>query len=80
MEDSLDYDKFKAAVQRSYELLPEVYRQKFRGHRKSAAETYFAYAREKRNLFDRWRIASDVTEFTALRELILLEEFEKKSA
>lgn len=57
-----------------------MYRQKFRGHRKGAAETYFAYAREKRNLFDRWRIASDVTGFTALRELILLEEFEKKSA
>lgn len=40
VEDSLDYNKVKAAVQRSYELVPEAYRQNFRGHRKNAVQTY----------------------------------------
>lgn len=39
-EDSFDYDKVEAAVMQAYELVPEAYRQKFRAHRKSAAQTY----------------------------------------
>ncbi|KAL4005472.1 hypothetical protein ACER0C_005185 [Sarotherodon galilaeus] len=39
LEDSLDYEMVKAAVLRAYELVPEAYRQKFRGLRKTATQT-----------------------------------------
>ncbi|CAI5657199.1 unnamed protein product [Oreochromis niloticus] len=54
LEDSLDYDIVKAAVLRAYELVPEAYRQKFRGLRKTATQTYVEFAREKKTLFDKW--------------------------
>lgn len=34
LEDSLNYDMMKAAILRAYELVPEAYRQRFRGHKK----------------------------------------------
>lgn len=75
VEDILNYDKIKATVQRSYELVPEAYRQKFREHRKNPSQTDFA--REKGNLFDRWCAACEIDDFAALRELTLLEKFKK---
>lgn len=75
LEDSMNYDTVKTTVLRAYELVPEAYRQKFRGHRKSPTKTFIEFAREKETLFDRWRIASKAADDSSLRELILLEEF-----
>lgn len=32
IEESLKYEVMKSAILRAYELVPEAYRQKFRGH------------------------------------------------
>lgn len=75
LEDSLNYDMMKAAILRAYELVPEAYRQRFRGHKKNSNQSFVEFAREKCVLFDKWCVSSKVTDFKTLRELILLEEF-----
>ena len=75
LEDSLDYEIVKTTVLRAYELVPEAYRQKFRSCKKSPDRTFMEFAREKATLFDRWCTATKTTDFSSLRELVLLEEF-----
>lgn len=76
LENSLNYDVLKESILRSYELVPEAYRQKFRNHKKSSVQTFVEFAREKGVLFDRWCGANEVkNSFESLRELILLEDF-----
>ena len=76
VDQSSDYDVVKAAILKAYELVPEAYRQQFRGCRKEESQTYVEFARTKENLFDRWCTATEVnTEFIKLRQLMLLEEF-----
>ena len=52
--DSSDYDKVKAAILKSYELIPEAYRQRFRRYKKFDNQTFVEFAREKEDLFDQW--------------------------
>lgn len=47
LEDAADYEKVKQAVLRVYSLVPEAYRQKFRGYQKSEGTTYVEFIREK---------------------------------
>ena len=75
VEDSLVYEKVKSAILRVYELVPEAYRQRFRGLRKHSNQTFADFAREKGILFDRWCSACKAEDFTSVRELMLLEEF-----
>lgn len=75
IEDSLNYDLVKTAVLRAYELVPEAYRQKFRGYGKSDKHTFLEFARDKRNMLEKWCAASKVNTFEGLQELILLEDF-----
>ncbi|XP_076842798.1 uncharacterized protein LOC143487636 [Brachyhypopomus gauderio] len=75
LTQSIDYDMVKAAVLRAYELVPEAYRQNFRGLVKNPNQTYTDFAREKTLLFEKWCTASNVTTFEQLKELILIEEF-----
>ncbi len=75
LQDSLDYDVIKTAILRAYELVPEAYRQRFRNHKKVSNQTFVEFAREKSLLFDRWCTSNKVSDFNALRELVLLEEF-----
>ena len=77
VEDSLNYETVKMAILWAYELVPEAYRQKFRGHKKTSAQTYVEFAREKGTLFDKWCATCKVSDFNALRELILLEDFKR---
>ena len=60
---------------RSYELVPEAYRQRFRNHRKTTNKTYVEFARNKESLFDKWCSTSKATTLTEVRELVLLEDF-----
>ena len=75
-ENCADYDLVKAAVLKSFELVPEAYRQKFRTQRKTENQSYVEFLREKENALDKWcdskRIDGDAEK---LRQLILAEEF-----
>lgn len=75
LEDSLVYENVKAAILRVYELVPEAYRQRFRNLKKVPAQTYADFAREKGVLFHRWCTACKADNLTAVRKLMLLEEF-----
>lgn len=77
LADSLQYETVKTAILRSFELVPEAYRQKFRNHKKSVNQAFVEFAREKGVLFDKWCVSSKVTDFSSLRELMLLEDFKK---
>ena len=75
-ENCADYDLVKAAVLKSFELVPEAYRQRFRTQRKTENQSYVEFLREKENALDKWcdskRIDGDAEK---LRQLILAEEF-----
>ena len=75
-ENCADYDLVKAAVLKSFELVPEAYRQKFRTQRKTENQSYVEFLREKENTLDKWcdskRIDGDAEK---LQQLILAEEF-----
>ena len=75
-ENCADYNLVKAAVLKSFELVPEAYRQKFRTQRKTENQSYVEFLREKENALDKWcdskRIDGDAEK---LRQLILAEEF-----
>ncbi|CAI5677731.1 unnamed protein product [Oreochromis niloticus] len=74
-ECSLDYDKLKSAILLAYELVPEAYRQRFRGLKKVQGQSFLDFAREKSVLFDRWCMACKAADLVSVRELILIEEF-----
>lgn len=75
LEDGLKYDVVKTAILRSYELVPEAYRQQFRNRKKNATQTFVEFARDV--LFDRWCVSSKADDFISLRELLLLEDFKQ---
>ena len=53
VEQASDYDCVKELILKGYELVPEAYRQKFRGCRREASQTFVEFARIKEQLFDR---------------------------
>lgn len=55
--------------------MPEAYRQRFRGLRKTPGQSFTDFAREKGVLFDRWCAACKADDVASMRELILLEDF-----
>ncbi|KAK0131140.1 hypothetical protein N1851_034164 [Merluccius polli] len=75
LSDSLDYEVLKAAVLRTYSLVPEAYRQRFRAYRKFHDKTFVEFASEKETLFYRWLKATEVSDFESVCELVLMEEF-----
>ena len=74
-EDCLDYEKIKTAILGEYQLIPEVYRQRFRQVKKKEGKSYREYAHELRVTFDRWVRSEGVGEEYNLQELILREAF-----
>ena len=66
----------KAAVLKSFELVPEAYRQRFRTQRKKENQSYVEFLREKENALDKWCDSKRIDgEVEKLRQLILAEEF-----
>ena len=65
----------KAAVLRTYSLVPEAYRQRFRAYRKFHDKTFVEFASEKETLFYRWLKATEVSDFESVCELVFMEEF-----
>ena len=75
-ENCADYDLVKAAVLKSFELVPEAYRQKFRTQRKTENQSYMEFLREKENALDKWCDSKSIDgDAEKLRQLILAEEF-----
>lgn len=76
IEQSSSYPVVKEFILKAYELVPEAYRQKFRGFTKSSEESFIEFAREKEQLFDRWCVSTGVERnFDKLKQLVLIEEF-----
>ncbi|XP_023191398.1 uncharacterized protein LOC111608951 [Xiphophorus maculatus] len=72
--DCHDYAKVKAAVLKTYELVPEAYRQRFRSCRKNSEQSYLEFARDIKMHFMRWCAAAEVKTFEQLGELVVLEQ------
>ena len=47
VEDSSNYDIVKDSILRTYECIPEFYRQQFRSYRKQVNQTYVEFSEEK---------------------------------
>ena len=77
VEEAGKYDTVKAAILRSYELVPEAYRQQFRRLKVAESQTHLEFARQKERLFERWSVSMNVKSLKDLREIILLEEFKR---
>ena len=54
VDDASRYDVVKQAILTACELVPEAYRQKFRGLRKADSQTYVEFAHDKEVFFERW--------------------------
>ena len=74
-KDSQDYDVVKSTVLLAYDQVQETYRQNFREHQKSPNVTFIEFAEELSRLFDKWLKSSGVTDFSSLKNLMLLDQF-----
>ncbi|XP_076053551.1 uncharacterized protein LOC143032568 [Oratosquilla oratoria] len=71
-----DYDMVKTAILRVCELVPELYRIKFRNLRKQPNISHVEFSREKRLLREQWLRSHKVNkDFDRLAELLLVEEY-----
>ena len=73
--DKYSYEKVKGAILKSYELVPETYRQNFRTYKKSDNQTWVEYLKNKERRFDKWTKSRKVDLVTDMRNLIILEDF-----
>ena len=73
--DKCSYEKVKIAILRSYEQVPESYRQSFRNLKKNDNQTHVDYVKDKSRYFDKWTRSRDVADYDSLRNLILMEDF-----
>ncbi|XP_034001760.1 uncharacterized protein LOC117494871 [Trematomus bernacchii] len=74
-ENALDYARVKSAVLKSYKLVPEAYRQRFRSWVKGDKQTHVEFVCDLTSHFQRWCAAAKVVSFDGLCELIVLEQF-----
>ena len=78
VEQSSSYDTVKELILKAYDLVPEVYRQKFRNCKKENEQTHVEFARTKEQLFDRWCSSKKIgSNHEKLRQLMLVEEFKR---
>ncbi|KAL2103158.1 hypothetical protein ACEWY4_000026 [Coilia grayii] len=75
LPESRTYSCVKKAVLRAYELVPEAYRQKFRGMRKPPNQSYVEFADELSLQFKRWCSSTKVESIEDLSNLVLVEQF-----
>uniref|UniRef100_A0A8C5WBV8 SCAN box domain-containing protein n=1 Tax=Leptobrachium leishanense TaxID=445787 RepID=A0A8C5WBV8_9ANUR len=74
-ESDQDYEAIKAALQRRYNLTPEVYRKTFRSLQKRAAESYSAVVSHLTTLFRKWVRGLKIDTLDALEDLLIKEQF-----
>ncbi|XP_076032468.1 uncharacterized protein LOC143020190 [Oratosquilla oratoria] len=69
-----DYDMVKTAILRACELVPELYRIKFRNLRKQPNISHVEFSREKRLLWDQWLRSNKEKEVSKLEEAAVLAD------
>ena len=75
-DDVSDYEKVKNAILRAHEKVPETYRHNFRSMSKRHDQSFADFAYMQERCFNQWIYSLGVgTDFTKLREAILLEQF-----
>ena len=63
------------SILRSFELVPEAYRQKFRHQRKNENQSFMEFVKEKKQLTNKWYAAKMIgDDVEKLKQLILIEE------
>eukprot|EP00066_Takifugu_rubripes_P025346 XP_011614612.1 PREDICTED: uncharacterized protein LOC105418111 [Takifugu rubripes] len=78
IDDAAKYDVVKKAILTAYELVPEAYRQKFRGLRRNDNQTHVEFAHDKEVYFERWCTSRSVgDDFKLLKDLMLVKEFKR---
>ena len=78
LEQSSNYDKVKELILNVYELVSDVYRQKFWNCRNENDQTHVEFAKTKEQLYDRWCSSKKIgSDYTKLRQLLLVEEFKR---
>ena len=73
-----DYEEVKQAILDGYAITVEGHRQRFRQYYKGSSQTWYEFAQEKLRLFKKWLNAAAITDFDALVNLIVTEEFMRK--
>ena len=74
-DDCKSYKLVKSAVLKAYELVPEAYRQRFRGWKRGDKQSHVEFVRELTAHFGRWCSSSEVDTFDKLCDLVVLEQF-----
>jgi len=68
-------DEVKKSILGACELVPELYRQRFRSLRREPGQTYLEFERLKQINFDKWIRALKIDQmYDALRKIIVLED------
>ncbi|XP_069164228.1 calponin homology domain-containing protein DDB_G0272472-like [Procambarus clarkii] len=73
-ENSFDYELVKKSILNAYQLNPEVHRQKFRNLKKASEQTIAEFNRLKTNYCNRWLKSLYITDYDALKNLLITEE------
>ena len=60
VEQASNYDSIKELILQGYELVPEVYCQKFHTCKKESNNTYVKFSQTKEQLFDPWSAAEKI--------------------
>ena len=76
-EECKSYKRVKEEVLKTYELIPETYRVKFRTMRKSDSQSYIEFAYALSKVYTRWIKSSKVKTYEELFQLMLLEQFKR---
>ncbi|XP_069169545.1 uncharacterized protein [Procambarus clarkii] len=71
---SFDYDFVKKSILNAYQLNPEAHRQRFRNLRRTSDQTIADFTRQKTKFCNRWLKSLPVTDFDALKNLLIMEE------
>ena len=76
--DKVDYEEIKSNILDAYSITPDGYRQQFRDFTKPNSHTFVEFAREKLRQCKKWLTSLNITTFSELLNLIVLEEWKNK--
>ena len=76
-EECADYETVKMSILKNFELVPEVYKLKFRNYKIKERQTYVEFVKMKECRFDRLCLARKTDgSYEELKQLMLVEEFQ----
>ena len=75
LSDAQDYEIVKHSLLTAFDVCAENFRKRFRNISKNVSETFLEFSFKIKESFDRWLFKSEIKDFKALQQLILLERF-----